>query len=180
MRAHADAELSAQADRSGYAFQPRVKDLLHYVDMRGMVRALVPADTDADAGAATPSAAEAQAARLAGALQVPPFASVLSAEAAAALRAGDADPLLDACAALELAPGSAMLLSDDAAAVGAARRASLVTCYVAKRLAGRPARIHADFCVADVADVQRRIEDLNGVTYRTCSTEVHSRYVGGD
>lgn len=175
VRSHAHSELTKQADRSGYAFQHGSKDLLHYLDMRGMRRVLLPSDDASDA-----AVIDAQAAALAQALQVPPFALVLPAAAAAAVRRGETQPLQDVCTQLGMAPERAMLVSDDSATIACGRKTRLLSCYVAKRLPGRAERIPADFCVGEFEEVRAAVETSNGVTFRDGSTEVISAFVGGD
>jgi len=173
VRAHADRELSSQGDRQGYAFQPGAKDLLHYLDMRGMARVLLPSEgSEAHTGA--------QAAALASALQVPPFAASLETAGAEGVRRGEHSSLLLLADALGLPACSLMVVSDDTAAIAAARRASMLACYVAKRIDGRPRRYPASYSVAELEDVRGCIEEVNGVTFRDNNTEILSKYVGGD
>ena len=101
VRRHSESERRAQVDTGGYAFQPGAKDLLHYLDMRGMLRLLLPSDDDDDV-----ARMEAQAASLAESLQVPPFAASLGPAAAARARRGEAEALGEAAEALDLTPGS--------------------------------------------------------------------------
>ena len=119
-------------------------------------------------------------ASLAEALRVPPFALSLSSNDVASIRRGEPLPLIEAAEALALPPDTVMLVSDSTAAISAARAAKLQSCYVAKRIEGRPRRYPADFCVADLEEVTDCIEEINGVTFRDTNTEIISKYVGGD
>lgn len=176
VRAHATSEANAQADQGGYAFQSGAKDLMHYLDMRGIRRALLcdERDRDHDRGAHAHAPQSMEASSLVEALRVPPFALSLS------IRRGEPLPLRQAAEALALPPGTVMLVSDSTAAISAAREAKLVSCYVAKRVEGRPRRYPADFCLADFEEVTDVIEELNGVTFRDNNTEIISKYMGGD
>lgn len=184
VRAHVASETSAQADQGGYAFQRGAKDLMHYLDMRGMQRAFLGDDRDP----ASPSGhsqhgqpgMEKQAASLAEALRVPPFALSLGAHDVASIRRGEPLPLIQAAEALALPPHTVMLVSDSTAAISAARAAKLLSCYVAKRIEGRPRRYPADFCVADFEQITDCIEEINGATFRDNNTEIISKYVGGE
>jgi len=124
VRRHSESERRAQVDTGGYAFQPGAKDLLHYLDMRGMLRLLLPSDDDDDV-----ARMEAQAASLAESLQVPPFATSLDPAAAARARRGEAEALGEVAEALDLTPGSVAPLRRRSGAAGvhrhpqAARRA---------------------------------------------------------
>ncbi|EOD41132.1 hypothetical protein EMIHUDRAFT_199336 [Emiliania huxleyi CCMP1516] len=175
VRRHSESERRAQVDTGGYAFQPGAKDLLHYLDMRGMLRLLLPSDDDDDV-----ARMEAQAASLAESLQVPPFATSLDPAAAARARRGEAEALGEVAEALDLTPGSVMVVSDHSTVVAAARRARMLSCYVAKPIEGRPRRLPADFCVDELSLTRGCIEECNGATFRDGNTEIISRYVGGD
>lgn len=109
--------------------QPGARDLLTYLDMRGILRVLLPSpDADSDEKGA------AEAERLARALQVPPFAFVLDRAEADLLRSGDAAPLSRTHAVLSLGVTSElMLVTDDRAAVRAAKEARIFTCHVRAR-----------------------------------------------
>lgn len=156
----------------------------HYLDMRGMQRAFLGDDRDP----ASPSGhsqhgqpgMEKQAASLAEALRVPPFALSLGAHDVASIRRGEPLPLIQAAEALALPPHTVMLVSDSTAAISAARAAKLLSCYVAKRIEGRPRRYPADFCVADFEEITDCIEEINGATFRDNNTEIISKYVGGE
>lgn len=161
----------------GWTLQPGARELLTYLDMRGMARVLLSSDA-----ASTPPAAEAMAASLVRALQcapfvaaVPPTAPEPGDEEASAEAVGRA--LLDTCDALQLRPRAVMLVSDRPAAVRAAKAAGLLSCYVFKRIAGRPQRVAgASHHASDIEGIKASVEDLNGVTFRTPDLEVKMDY----
>jgi hypothetical protein len=195
------AEARDQRPASAWHLQSGVRDLFTYLDMRGMVRGLVPSeDRTSDDGAAE------QASRMVQSLQVPEFARVLNAAEMAAARRGERDPWTALYHDLGLPPQSVMVVSDSSALLRGARAAGSFACYWRKRLPGAPKQLPSDFsaevrvhvprgcsprhvgpsrpptvlraCDApqDCLGIQDVIEQLNGVTYRDPDTEIRSKF----
>lgn len=155
-----------------WALQPGVRELLIYLDMRGMARLMMPS-----ASVSSDEEAERQAAQLTHTMRVPPFTQVLGHEDTMACRRGESAPLARLRDALEL-PSSTelMLVTDDAAALRAAKAARSYSCYYYRRLPGRPSRLPTDFHADHMSGVKHAVEDLNGVTFRDPSTEIRTEY----
>ena len=175
----AAAFTQATGERSGWELQPGVKDFLHYLDMRGMARALLPmlpseadhVDGDSQGSGACDEGgvhdrAGSEGAALAQQLQVPPFTHVLGTSGAAGVRWSEGACVLAACAAMGLPPGNVMLVSDQAQALRAARYANALSCYVVKQIAGAPQRLPSDMVAHDMASLRGAVEELNGHSFR--------------
>ena len=166
-----DAEAVAEVAGSSWHLQPGARELLTYCDMRNVYRVLLPYNVDTD------EEAQAQALQLTKALQVPPFAHVLSHAEAEATRRAEPSAVVRAITELELSKTSNMMLvSDQSAALRAAKAARSYSCFFVKRLPGAPTKLPADFHAEDIAAVRTAIEDCNGVTYRDADTEIRSKF----
>ena len=163
-----------------FRFQHGARDLLQYLDMRGIARVLLPSP-----GVETDDAAHEEAAMLTKALQVPPFALVLGhAEAAAARGGGGGDAasavaaqLLGVHGALELgATSELMVVSDDAALIRGAKKVRIFSCHYYRRVPGAAKSLPSDFRAEKLAEVQSAIEELNGVTFRDPDTEIRTQF----
>lgn len=120
-------------EAASWHMQPGARELLTYCDMRNIYRCLLPADVDSD------EAAQAQAARLSKALQVPDFLHVLSLEEAESVRKGEHSAVAATLAALELEKSSnLMIVSDEGPVLKAAKAARVFSCFFIKRLPGAP------------------------------------------
>lgn len=159
---------------AGWNFQPGLRELMQYVEMRGMQRVLLPSESDDIT--LTDAAAESQAAHITQALKLTPFSRVLPAVAAAALRGGDTQPLHSLCETIDLLPTELMVVSDDQRVISTSRAAKCFAVYFAKQLPGTPQRIPSSFTIRSLAGVQDSIEDLNGVTFRSPNTEIFTKY----
>ena len=88
-----------QRPDSSWHMQPGVRNLLTYLDMRGMLRGVLPSHDDK----VNDRDGEEEARQLARALQVPPFGLVLGVDDTAALRGGAPAAVVAACASLQRA-----------------------------------------------------------------------------
>ncbi|KAL1495872.1 hypothetical protein AB1Y20_014516 [Prymnesium parvum] len=163
---------AAEEERRGarWNVQPGLRELLQYVEMRGMARLLLPAE------GLPPAEARRGAEELAAALKLSPFCGVVPAELAEAVRGGEGAAVERLAGSLELEPWRLLLVSDHRATVGAAREARACSCYFAKNVEGAAARIPADFVIKTIAGVKDAIEELNGVTFRSPDTEIKTKY----
>lgn len=156
---------------NGWNFQPGARDLLRYLEMRGISRALVPSMTD------SAESARAQAETLERTMQVTPFNHVLPASQAAEM---SSKVIVDACQALGLSESAVMVVTDAPRELDAAKAAGVMRCYFAKSMPGRAKKLPADFVVDTMLGVQHCVEDLNGFTFRSADTvEVVSAFRGG-
>lgn len=155
-----------------WSLQPGTRELLTYLDMRGMMRLVMPS-----AGVESDEAAGQQAAQLAHTMRVPPFHHILSLDDAAACRRAEPEPLARLRDALMLPTSTElMVVSSDGGVLKAAKKASSFSCYFFRRLPGAPSRCPSDFHADDMAGVRHAVEDLNGITFRDPSTEIRTQY----
>lgn len=171
-RASLPDNIRPPSDTAGsWHLQPGVRELLAYLDMRNIRRALLPADVESEEAVAK------QEATISRALQLPAFMQVLSLDEAKACRQGDAAPLQSLHKALDLSSTSELLVvTDDATVLRTAKQARSFTCYFVKRLPGAPKSLPADFRADDCMAVRHAVEDLCGVTFRDTDTEIRSQY----
>jgi hypothetical protein len=152
-----------------------VRELVQYLDVRGMRRALL-----TDATATTEAAAAEQARELTSKLQVPNWDYVLPVADAIALRErGEGAALLAASEALGLRLDSILVLSTEPRVIGAARALHAPSCYFWREVPGVPKRIPADAVACSMNEVRHCVEDFNGVTFRDANTHIATRYGGG-
>ena len=201
-RLHEDPALRPRSEGDGgWHLQPGLRELLRYVDMRGMGRLLLARDAEAAAAAAAAAAAEdagpeavaaavaaaadAQAASLSRALQLTPFAAAMAVPEGGSdgeqARRGAVQSLVEgACRRLELPPRQVMLVSDEPLVLRAATAVGTLTCYVAKRIPGRPQRVggttHTAAGSEVCAEIKTAIEEENGVTFRQPDLDVRSPF----
>lgn len=149
---------------------PGVRELLQYVEMRGMMRVLLPNGVEDD------SAAQDQAMGITKSLKLSPFTTVVPLDLTEALRRGDGSAIKRLSDLLELEARRMLLVSDHTKTIGAGRSGRAYVCYFARKVEGAPARIPSDFVISAVSDVKDAIEDLNGVTFRTPDTEIKTKY----
>ena len=155
-----------------FAFQHGARDLLTYLDMRGIARILLPSPD-----AVTDKQAQQEAAQIVLSLQVPQFAHVISAADAVAAREGNSKQLLlDAHAALSLgATSELMLVSDEPGLLRGAKEARIFSCHYYRKLPGAARSLPSDFRAENLGDVQSAVEELCGVTFRDPDTEIRTK-----
>ena len=162
------AAAMAAATESEWNVQPGAGDLLRYIDMRGMLRVLLPSD-DAPGGDGA-----AEGATMCRQLQCPAFAHVMASGDASALRKADSAPVLELCKVLGLPSSSVMIVTDHQASLSAARQARLFSTHVAKQIDGAPRRLPSDFSAKDMNSLREVIEEVNGFSFRDSGTEVRA------
>ena len=69
-----------------------------------------------------------------------------------------------------------MLLSDDWPTLRPAKSAGVFSCYYHKPVPGVATRVPADFNVDSMKGVCKAVEELNGISFRSSSTGVYSKY----
>ncbi|KAG8465403.1 hypothetical protein KFE25_002710 [Diacronema lutheri] len=156
------------ASGGGWCVQPGATLLAQYLDNRGMLRALVlrPSRALLTSGPPPPSADDVRRAvaaeqrQLAEQLGAPPF-SVVGADASAA-------GLLELAARLEVDPPSLLVVSSCLDLVAVARRSSMFTCFLKKRM-GRDTGMRGadpDFTINSLDEAVHVFDELNGVSFR--------------
>ena len=156
-----------------FRFQHGARDLLQYLDMRGIARVLLPSPD----AASTDEEAALQGEMVARSLQVPPFEFILGSSEAARARSGEPAAFLHTHASLGLgATSELMLVSDDAVALRGARQARIFACHFYRKIQGAPKTLPSNYRAARMDDVQSAVEDLCGITYRDTDTEIKTKY----
>lgn len=165
----------------GWIVQPGATQLVHYLDNRGITRAVVlrpprraPRAPEDDA---RPEAEDEEAARAALAADAAEVLRQMAVSPFACTHAGaGVDELAELAARLELDLRSVLLLSSDLDTIAAARRAHMLTCYLRKSYGGAASRdsglrgVSPDFTVRSLPEVAAAVDQLNGVSFRVVPT----------
>lgn len=173
--AAADVRPPPSASAGGWRLRAGAGELIQYLDLRGMRRALLP-----DASSLTDSAAHEHAGELTAQLQAQPWDFVVLATSATSLReTGDAAALHAVSRTLDVPLGSLLILTVEPRALGAARAVQAPTCFFAREVPGTPKRLPADAVATSMTEVRHCVEDFNGVTFRDSNLHISTKYGGG-